>query len=240
MAETTEPQLDLDDFTLSESGSIRVVLPPRPVATDNDIDANLFEYVASAKKGSGIHCIADLDDEWVQANFTDLSTTAELRASIKHDLEKNANVHYDNYKFQKCVDALVERLQGEIPENVVAAAVDASRAVYEQRLKGFGMTKGQYLHEQRITEEQYEQQLRDDVLDQMKLNLVLDKLIEAQGTTVADDELTDYLTCDDPEAFMAEIAEAGRVEDARRAAMRVKVMRGVVADAVVEVDESQA
>ncbi|MEG0990650.1 hypothetical protein [Gordonibacter sp.] len=235
---TTPPELDPSTFALAAYDSVTVVMPPLPVATDDDIDAQLFEFVASAKKGSGITSIADLDDGWVQANFEGMSTIAELRRALKLDLEKQGRNNWSNLKFSKCADALMARLEGEVSAAVVEANVEASRAQYDERLLSFGMTKRQYLREEHLTEEQFEQKLHDDVAYQLRFNMALDKMIEISGTAVAKSELTEYLSCEDPAAFAAELEATGRVEDARRAAARVKVMRRVVETAVVK-DESE-
>ncbi len=228
------PQLDLSAFALSSHDSVHIVMPPQPVATDDDIDAQLFVYVASATNHSPIRSIGDLTDEWVKSQFDGISTMAELRAGIKQDLERQGMVAWNNTKFQKCSDALVARLEGELPADVVAANIEASHAQYEQRLKSFGSTKERYLRE--VTPEQFDEKLRDDVLFQLKLNAALDKMIEATGTEVAPSELTEYLSTDDPDAFLAEIEANGRMADAQRAAARVKVMRSVVDTAVVETE----
>lgn len=231
-------KLDSSAFSLTAYDSVSVVMPPLPVATDDDIDAQLFEFVASAKKDSGITSIADLDDVWVSANFDGMSTIAELRRAIKLDLEKQGRNGWSNLKFSRCADALMTRLEGEIPSDLVEANVEASRAHYDERLLSFGMTKKQYLREEHLTEEQFEQKLHDDVVYQLKFNMALDKMIEISGTTVAKSELTEYLSCEDPVAFAAELEATGRVEDARRAAARVKVMRRVVETAIVK-DENE-
>ena len=236
MQEST-PQLDLSAFVLSSHDSVHIVMPPQPVATDDDIDAQLFVYVASATNHSPIRSIGDLTDEWVKSQFDGISTMAELRAGIKQDLERQGMVAWNNTKFQKCADALVARLEGELPADVVAANIEASHAQYEQRLKSFGSTKERYLREEHLTPEQFEEKLRDDVVFQLKLNAALDKMIEATGTEVAPSELTEYLSTDDPDAFLAEIEANGRMADAQRAAARVKVMRSVVDTAVVETED---
>ena len=233
MQEST-PQLDLSAFALSSHDSVHIVMPPQPVATDDDIDAQLFVYVASATNHSPIRSIGDLTDEWVKSQFDGISTMAELRAGIKQDLERQGMVAWNNTKFQKCSDALVARLEGELPADVVAANIEASHAQYEQRLKSFGSTKERYLREEHLTPEQFEEKLRDDVVFQLKLNAALDKMIEATGTEVAPSELTEYLSTD---AFLAEIEANGRMADAQRAAARVKVMRSVVDTAVVETED---
>ena len=209
MQEST-PQLDLSAFALSSHDSVHIVMPPQPVATDDDIDAQLFVYVASATNHSPIRSIGDLTDEWVKGKFDGISTMAELRAGIKQDLERQGMVAWNNTKFQKCSDALVARLEGELPADVVAANIEASHAQYEQRLKSFGSTKERYLREEHLTPEQFEEKLRDDVVFQLKLNAALDKMIEATGTEVTPSELTEYLSTDDPDAFLAEIEANGR------------------------------
>ena len=150
----TAPQLDLSAFALSSHDSVHIVMPPQPVATDDDIDAQLFVYVASATNHSPIRSIGDLTDEWVKGQFDGISTMAELRAGIKQDLERQGMVAWNNTKFQKCSDALVTRLEGELPADVVAANIEASHAQYEQRLKSFGSTKERYLREEHLTPEQ--------------------------------------------------------------------------------------
>lgn len=205
----TAPQLDLSAFALSSY---------------------------SATNHSSIRSIGDLTDEWVKSQFDGISTMAELRAGIKQDLEHQGMVAWSNTKFQKCSDALVARLEGELPADVVAANIEASHAQYEQRLKSFGSTKERYLREEHLTPEQFEEKLRDDVVFQLKLNAALDKMIEAMGTEVAPSELTEYLSTDDPDAFLAEIEANGRMADAQRAAARVKVMRSVVDTAIVETE----
>ncbi len=232
------PELDASAFSLTAYDSVSVVMPPLPVATDDDIDAQLFEFVASAKKDSGITSLADLDDAWVSSNFEGMSSLVELRRALKLDLEKQGRNNWSNLKFSKCADALMARLEGEIPSDLVEANVEASRAHYDERLLSFGMTKKQYLREEHMTEEQFEQKLHDDVVYQLKFNMALDKMIEISGTTVAKSELTEYLTCEDPVAFAAELEANGRVEDARRAAARVKVMRRIVETAIVK-DENE-
>ncbi len=235
--EETVPQLDLSAFALSSLDSVRVVMPPAPVATDDDVDAQLFVYVASATNHSPIRSIGDLTDEWVKGQFDGINTMAELRAGIKQDLERQGMVAWNNTKFQKCSDALVARLEGELPKEVIAANVEVSHAQYESRLRLMGSTKERYLREEHLTPEQFDEKLRDDVVFQLKLNAALDKMIEAKGIEVAKSELTEYLSTDDPDSFLAEIEANGRVEDACQAAARVKAMRHIVETAVVETEE---
>lgn len=234
MASTTF-QLDPADFELSDYGPVRISLPSIPAVTEEDIEAQLFSFVvASAHKGSSIKSLADLDDAWVRDHFEGMSTMEDLKASIKQDLEKTSRMGLENYKLQCCNDALIARLEGEVPEAVVTEAMETSRSMYDDRLRASGMTKVQYLRQEKLTEEEYEQKIRADVAYNLSLNVVLDKLIERQGLAVAKEDLTEYLSADNPEAFLAEIERNGKVDEACQAAARVKAMRQIVDTAIVD------
>ena len=228
----TLPQIDLSAFALADRGSVSIEMPSAPAFEEKDIDAQLFSYVAQAEKGARIHSIADLDDAWVQANFPDVKTVVELREVIRRDLERERDLGLKNVRFQRCADALVARLEGELSEEVIAAYAKASRAQYAERLAAAGMGKHHYMQQMNMSESEFEEKLLEDVVFQLKLNIALD-LLAQEEEAVADDELTSYLSVADPDTFLDEARATGKLDEARQAAMRVKVMRGVVASAVV-------
>ena len=84
-----------------------------------------------------------------------------------------------------------------------------------------------------MTPDQYEDKLRNETLYQMRLNIALDIMADVLNMQVGNHELTEYLSAPDPEKFLAEIREKNMVEEARRAAVRVKVMRRVIDTAIV-------
>lgn len=232
------PQLDPNDFKLSDYDGLTIVMPKLPTATEEDIDAQLFSYIASSGQGASSKGLSDLDDEWVKENFggVGITTLKDLRISIRSDLNRQSKAEYENLKFRTCSEAVAARLEGEIPADVLDANVEASRGRYEQQLRMMGTTKVRYMRDEHLTEEQYEQRVRDDVAFQLKLNMALDKMVEATTMTVPNSELTEYLACEDPEQFLTELRESGRVEEARQAASRVKMMRRLVETAVIEVE----
>ena len=66
--------IDLDPakYTLNDYDNVRITLPPKETMTEEDIDAELFQYVISS--GKNIKSIADLDDEWVKRAFEGMET----------------------------------------------------------------------------------------------------------------------------------------------------------------------
>lgn len=231
------PQVDLSAFSLESYGPVSIKMPPRQEATETDIDAQLFQYVANAGKGQHIYSLADLNDEWARETFPGVEGVADLRSRIKSELEREFLRGWDNLKVGRCNDALVARVVQPVPEEVVEARLAASRDQYAERLQSFGMTKAQYLASEKLSEEDFERKMRDDVVYQTKLDVAMEKLVEHSGATVAEADLTKYLSCDNPDTYVEELRENGHLEAALKAAARVKVMREVLETAEV-IDEA--
>lgn len=236
MSNDAKSRVDADSFRLSSYEPVCVTMPPRQEATDVDVDAELFQYVLSAGKGDGVMSLADLDDAWAQKTFPGTASMAELRARIKEAIDKELRRNWDNLKFQRCSEALVERVCGDMDEDTIALLVEDARPLYEERIQSFGLSRAQYLHSEDMTEEDFEQKLRNDVVYQTKLNIAMDKIAAKNGERVAEEDLTEYLSCENPETYLDELRESGSVEGAIAAATRVKVMREVVRAACVTIE----
>lgn len=232
MSGATEPlRLDPANFKLNDYDNVRISMPEKSSMSKEDIDAQLFEYVLSS--GKDIKSIADLDDEWVRAHFDGLNTVADVRQAIVDQYDRELEFEYSDLKLKACTDALLERLEGEVPEDVLQDNIDTMRAANEQRLDAMHISMEQFLREAHMTPDQYEEQLRNETLYQLRLNMALDLMVDVLGMQVGNHELTEYLQAPNPEAFLEEIREKGQVENARQAAARVKAMRRIVDTAIV-------
>lgn len=222
--------IDLAQFSIDEFDELAIDVPQRPEVVEGDIDAQLFEYVASGWRGDGkrMNKLSDIDDEWVKGKFPNIGTVEELRRTIREDLEKRADEAVQEFKIQECSKELVSRLHGEVPDEVVDENMESVRKEYLQQLVSSGSSLAKYLQQENMTNEQFEEKLREDVAYRIKLNVALDLLVQQRGARVGDHELTDYLMAEDPDAFLAEVKDRGMLEDARTAAARIKVMRDVV------------
>lgn len=224
-------ELDPSNFKLTDYDNLSITMPQKPALSEEDVDAQLFEYVLSTK--GSIKSISELDDEWVKRNFDGLETLDDVRQAIKDDFDRESELEYSDIKFHACCDALVNRLEGEIDEEILSANIEAMRQANEQKLDAMHISMSQYLREESLTPEQYDQKLRDETIHQLRLNMALDLLADVLGMQVGNHEITDYLQTPDPKAFLEEIREKGMVEQARRAAVRVKTMRRAVDTAIV-------
>ena len=225
-------ELDPKDFKLNDYDNVCIQMPLRPALTKEDIDAQLFEYVISG--GKDIQSLADLDDDWVKANFEGLETIDEVRTAIVDDYNKSMEFEESDIKFRACCDALLDRLEGEIAPEILEHDIAVMHESNAQRLAEMHMSIEQYLREEQLTREQYEDKVRDETIYQLRLNVALDIMADVLGTQVGNHEITEYLSSPNPKKFIEEIRENGQVENARRAAVRVKVMRRIVDTAVIE------
>lgn len=234
MAEENKQILDLDpkQFKMNDYDNVRITLPSKPPMTAEDIDAQLFQYVISG--GKQIQSIADLDDDWVKSNFDMYETIDDVRQAIKDQYDHDMEFEMSDLKFRVCCDALLARLEGDVPEDILAHNIEVVREGNAQQLAEMHISMEQYLREEHLTPEQYDQKLHDETLYQMRLNVAIDIMADVLGMQVGNHELTEYLSTPNPEAFIAEIREKNQVEAARRAAIRVKTMRRVVDTAIVK------
>ena len=232
MAETNKViELDPKDYKLNDYDNVRITMPAKPALSEEDVDAQLFEYVLSG--GKHINSIADLDDAWVQNNFEEMSTIEEVRQAIKDQYDHDLEFEYSDIKYKLCADALIARLEGDVPEETLTHNIDAMRTGNLARLEAMHISFEKFLREEHMTPDQYEDKLRNETLYQMRLNVALDIMADVLNMQVGNHELTEYLSAPDPEKFLAEIREKNMVEEARRAAVRVKVMRRVIDTAIV-------
>ncbi len=223
--------LDIKDFKLSDYDNIRIDMPEKTKLSEEDIDAQLFDYVLSS--GKNIQSIADLDDEWVKSNFDGLETIDDVRQAIRDQYDKEMEYSYNDIKFRNCCDALIDRLEGDVPQEIIDSNADALRSSNAARLEAMHISMEQFLREEHMSQDQYDEKLKDEALYQLRLNAALDLMADVLGMQVGNHEITEYLSAPNPEAFLEEIREKGQVENARKAAKRVKVMRRVIDTALV-------
>lgn len=231
-------ELDPKDFKLSDYDNVHISMPRKPELSEDDVDAQLFEYVASG--GKKINSIADLDDDWVQNNFDGMSTIDDVRQAIKDEYDRELEYQYADIKLKECGDVFISRLEGDIDEDVLQNNIEVMKRGNLARLEEMHIPFQQYLREEHLTQEQYDEKVRKETLRQMQLNVALDIMADVLNMQVGNHEICDYLSTPNPEKFLEEIREKDQVENARRAAVRIKVMRRAMDTAVIEEEGEMA
>lgn len=232
MEESTNdtPRLNLDDFNMSSYDVVELEGIEKPIITDEDIHDGLLMFVSGLLGRSAV--FPDVTDEWVKQNVNGIDSLSELQIAIKGQIEQERSSDLADAKYRFCANELIGRVQGDIDAPLLDRAVEELRRQKDLMLANMGETLEEYLRFEKQTKDVYEEELVDEAGMNLKLNIALDKMAIVNGTTVMNKEIPELLSNDDPESFMNQLEESGQLENARKAAARVKVMRRIIETAV--------
>jgi trigger factor len=186
--------------------------------------------------------LPDADDEWA-AEASEFATIEELRTDIAERLRQRKIVEAQMALQQKTVEALVELVTEEIPEQLVLEELRERIHDLNHRLEGQGMSLGQFLGVTGRGEEEFLEELRAGALQSVKADLALRALVEAEEIELEDEELDEELTAMgsrldmDADQVRSQLEQAGRLSAVRSDRRKAKAMRWLM-DSVELVDEN--
>ena len=129
----------------------------------------------------------ELDDEFAK-EVSEFDTMDEYRADI---VAKIAKRHEDeaNRSFEDALlEALIEKLDAEIPEAMFVAETENFVRDFDNRLRMQGMDLNTYLKYTGGSLDQMREQLRPQAEKQVKLRLALEAIAKAEGLTVSEED----------------------------------------------------
>ena len=182
-----------------------------------------------------------LDDEWA-AEASEFDTVEELTADITERLRQRRIVQAQLALQQKTVEALVELVTEEIPEQLVVEELRERVHDLNHRLEGQGMNLGQFLGATGRSEEEFLEELRTGALQSVKADLALRALAEVESIELTDGELDEELAAMgerlemDVDQVREQLDRAGRLAAVRADRRKAKAMRWLI-DNVDLVDE---
>jgi len=212
-------------------------------------DAFTFDAELGERKVSFAVAVKDVkelklpaaDDEWA-AEASEFATLEELRADIAERLRQRHIVEAQMALQQKTVEALVELVTEEIPEQLVLAELRERIHDLNHRLEGQGIALGQFLGITGRSEEEFLEELREGALQSVKADLALRALVEAEEIEITDEELDEELAAMgarldmDADLVRSQLEQAGRLSAVRSDRRKAKAMRWLM-DSVELVDE---
>ena len=129
------------------------------------------------------------DDEFAK-DVSEFETLEELKADIRAKALENAQKQIDNAFEQACVDKAAENVTVDMPKALVEMELDnqMERFAYQLQMSGYSMDAyakmmGGDLNTMRNA-------FRPGAEKQAKVNVTLAKIVEVEGITVTDEELT--------------------------------------------------
>ena len=133
--------------------------------------------------------LPELDDDFAK-DVSEFDTFAEYKADIEAKIAKRHENAAEAEFEEKLIDALIERLQGEIPEAMFVAETENFVRDYDNRLRQSGLDLNTYFQYTGLTLETLREQMRPQAEKQVKARLALEAVAAAEAIEVTEEDLT--------------------------------------------------
>jgi len=147
--------------------------------------------------------LPELNDEFVQDVSESAETVDDYRKEIAETLSEDLKKEKDNDIEKKIAEAVVELIEGEIPDAMYENKIDDMIREFEYRLAMHGLDLDTYVKYAGLTPEEFREQYLEEAERRVRLRLGLEKIAENENLDVSDEEI---------EAKYTEISEKNNVE----------------------------
>lgn len=185
--------------------------------------------------------LPEVTDEWA-AEASEFETVAELEADLRQRMGMVKKLQADMAIREEAVKALVEIVDDEVPEALVAPEMERRLHDLAHRLEAQGATIQQYLEATGQAQEQLVADLRSTAIDAIKADLALRALAEAEQLEVTEEDIAAELQSvaermeQTPEALRRQLELAEQMPAVRSDIRKAKAM-GWLMEHVEVVDE---
>jgi len=132
--------------------------------------------------------LPELDDDFAK-DVSEFDTMDEYRADLKAKIEKRHADSADNAVAEKLMDALIEKMEADIPTPMFDAEVENSLRDYDYSLRTSGPDLNTYTKYTGLTLDALRDQFRPQAERQVKARLALEKVAELEGVEVSEEEI---------------------------------------------------
>lgn len=177
------------------------------------------------------------DDEF--AKKVGFDSYDALVEEISKEVVEQKQDRLPRLKEVRCVTALSDRIEDEIPEEYVNYTREDILRNFFNQLQNQGATFDQFLAAQGITGEQFREDLDQQALEEARECLALDALFDHLDLTVTDKDIDEeFERAKTPAGTREAWEEAGRMSVIREAIRRQKATKWLVDNAIVTIDDS--
>ena len=206
---------------------------------DEEFDVNVTfptEYHAADLAGKDatfkvkIHAITRvelpaLDDDFAK-DVSEFDTFAEYKADMKAKIEKRHETVAENAVEDKLVEALIEKLEAEIPEAMYVAETENYVRDYDTRLRSQGLDLKTYFKYTGMNLDSLREQMRPQAERQVKARLALEKIAALENVEATEDDINEEYT-KIAEAYGIEVEQVKESIDASAIAEDMKVKKAL-------------
>lgn len=207
---------------IGDAFDVNVTFPTEYHAEELAGKAAVFKVKLNALK---VNELPELDDEFVR-DVSEFDTLDEYKADIKAKLEEKNAKMADNAVEDQLLEALMGKLEAEIPEAMFETETENFVRDYDNRLRMQGLDLATYFKYTGMNLDMMRQQLRPQAEKQVKTRLALEKIAELENIAVSDEEIeAEYGRI--AEAYGMEIDKVKETVDADSIAADMKVKKAV-------------
>ncbi len=169
---------------------------------DDEFDVNVTfptEYHAADLAGKEavfkvkIHSLTkvelpELDDDFAK-DVSEFDTFDEYKADLKAKMEKRHETAADNAVEEKLVEALIEKLEADIPEPMFVEETENFVRDYDNRLRSQGLDLNTYFKYTGMTLDNLREQMRPQAERQVKARLALEKIAALENIEATEEDI---------------------------------------------------
>lgn len=171
------------------------------------------------------------------AKMVGFDSVADLRTKFEEAISKQKGEQLPALKESRCTEALAERVHGEVPQAYVNFTRQDILRDFYNNLQRQGVTFDEFLAQQHITADAFQQDLEQEAREVATQTLALDALYRERGFEITEEDIAhEFTVVDNPEATRKEWEEAGRMSEIREAVRRRKATEWLLETAVVTED----
>ena len=126
--------------------------------------------------------LPELDDEFAK-DVSEFDTFAEYKADVKSKIEERHNKAAEAEVEEQLIDAIISKLEADIPECMFVAETENFLRDYDSRLRMQGLDLNTYFKYTGMTLDTMREQLRPQAEKQVKTRLALEKIAELEGVS---------------------------------------------------------
>ena len=185
--------------------------------------------------------LPELDDEFAK-DVSEFDTLDEYKADLKAKIEKRHESAAQNAVDGQLMDALIEKLEANIPEAMFETEAENFVRDYDNQLRMQGLDLKTYFQYTGMTLETLRAQFRPQAEKQVKARLALEKIAELENLTASEDDINgEYTRIAEAYGIEVEQVKASIDSEFIAADMKVKLALDAVKEkAVVKAPKKKA
>ncbi len=188
--------------------------------------------------------LPELTDEWVDQE-TEFESVEEMRARFHQEMEAVRKLEAAMQVRDKVVEAVVELVDEEIPEALVAPEMERRLRSLSHRLSHQGVDIAGFLQSMGDSQDQFVAELRKEATNAVKADLALKAVAEMEGVEVTDEDVEQEIldlarqSKKNPSAVRMELENEDHLPAVRSGIRKAKALEWLIAHTELVDEEGQ-